>query len=70
MRAYNNKTAQAAVAEHYGIAPVIYHPRFRLSRCAAKPSLFLGDEGRFYGVHLNQLGNRYFAEDLTHFAFS
>ena len=69
MRAYNNKSAQAAVAEYNGIAPVIYHPRFRLSRRAAEPSLFLGYEGRFYGVHLNQLGNRYFAEDLTCFAF-
>ena len=65
VRAYNRKIAQASKLNYNLVAPVVYHPRFRLSHRAADPQYFLANEGRFYGVHLSATGNRCFAEDLV-----
>ena len=67
VRAYNRKIAQAAKLNYNLVAPVITHPRFRISHRAADPQYFLSDEGRYYGLHLNDAGNRCFAEDLVNY---
>ena len=67
VRAYNLKIAQAAKLNYNLVAPVITHPRFRISHRAADPQYFLSDEGRYYGLHLNDAGNRCFAEDLVNY---
>ena len=69
MRSYNRKIAQAAKHQYDLIAPVIYHPQFRLNIRAADPHYFMKNEGKFYGVHLNIPGNRSFAQDLIAYAF-